>query len=145
MHGFSTSACDEKKETAQANAKPVIKIGATLPLTGNLSYIGEGARNALNMVMEKWKNKDTKYDYQIVYEDDMVKPQQAAINTHKFIYMDKAKVVVSVFGVVDRPVDDIANQNKVISLSCSHGKDKFPEYALNVGSQNECEKSGSGR
>jgi branched-chain amino acid transport system substrate-binding protein len=134
---LALTACDNKKETAQANSKPVIKIGATLPLSGNLSYIGEGAKNALDMVMEKWQQKDTKYNYQIVYEDDLLKPQQAAINTQKLINMDKSNVVVSVFGVVDRPVDEIANQNKVISLSCSHGKDKFPEYGLNVGSQNE--------
>jgi len=130
-------ACDNKKENAQANGKPTIKIGATLPLSGNLSYIGEGAKNALNMVMEKWQKKDTKYNYQIVFEDDIVKPQQAAINAQKFINIDKSKVVVSVFGVVDRPVDDIANQNKVISLSCSFGKADLPKYGLNTSSQNE--------
>jgi len=129
-------ACKEENKQ-QAQEKPVIKIGATLPLTGNLSYIGIGSKNALDMLMEKWANTDTKYKYEIVYENDMLKPQQAAINTHKFIDVDKSKIVVSVFGVVDRPVDDIANQKKVISLSCSHGKDTFPEYGLNVGSQNE--------
>ena len=134
---LALTACENKKEDTQANGKPVIKIGATLPLTGNLSYIGEGAKNALDMVLEKWQKADTKYNYQIVYENDLLKPQQAAINTQKLINMDKANVVISVFGVVDRPVDEIANQNKIISLSCSHGKDKFPEYALNVGSQNE--------
>lgn len=131
------AACGDKTQEQQDNGKPIIKIGATLPLTGNLAYIGEGAKNALDMLLEKWQTKDTKYQYKIVYENDMLKPQQAAINTHKLIDMDKAKVVVSVFGVVDRPVDEIANQNKVISLSCSHGKDVFPEYGLNVGSQNK--------
>lgn len=134
---LSLSACDEKKDITQANAKPVIKIGATLPLSGNLSYVGEGARNTLSMVIKKWQNKETKYDYQIVFENDFLKPQQAALNTHKFIDMDKAKVVVSVFGVVDRPVDDIANQNKIISLSCSYGKEEVPEYAFNTAPQNE--------
>ena len=134
---LALTACDNKKEETQAINKPIVKIGATLPLSGDLSYVGIGAQNALNMVMEKWQQKDTKYNYQIVFEDDMVKPQQAAINTHKFIDIDKANVVVSVFGVVDRPVDDIANQNKVISLSCSYGKDDVPAYGLNTSPQNE--------
>ena len=130
-------ACDNKKEETQANGKPTIKIGATLSMTGNLSYIGEGAKNALDMVMEKWQKADTKYNYQIVYEDDGLKLQQAAVNTQKFINMDKANVVVSVFGMVDRPVDEIANKNKVISLSCSFGKEDTPEYGLNTAPRNE--------
>ena len=89
------------------------------------------------MLLEKWNNIDTKYKYEIVYENDMLKPQQAVLNTHKFVDIDKVNVVISLFGVVDRPVDEIANQNKVISLSCSHGKDKLPKYGLNVGQQNE--------
>ena len=131
-------ACkDEKKNEVKAEAKPVIKIGATFPLTGNLAYVGEGAKNALNMVLDKWKSQKTKYDYQIIYENDMVKPQQAAVNAQKLINMDKVNAVVSVFGVVDRPVDEIANQNKVISLSCSYGKNKVPEYGFNTAPQNE--------
>ena len=134
---LALTACENKKEDTQTNGKPVIKIGATLSMTGNLSYIGTGARNALDMVMEKWQKKDTKYNYQIVYEDDALKLQQAAVNTQKLINMDKANVVISVFGLVDRPVDEIANKNKVISLSCSFGKDEVPEYALNTAPQNE--------
>ena len=131
-------ACkDEQKNATQANTKPVIKIGATLPLSGDLAYVGEGAKNVLNMVIDKWQKTDTKYDYQIVFENDFLKPQQAAINTHKFIDMDKAKVVVSVFGVVDRPVDEIANQNRTISLSCSYGKGDVPAYGFNTSPQNE--------
>ncbi len=131
-------ACkEEKKNEVKAEAKPVVKIGATLPLTGNLSYVGNGAQNALQMLLNKWQAKNTKYKYEIVFENDMVKPQQAVINTRKFIDVDKAKVVVSVFGIVDRPVDEIANQNKVISLSCSYGKSDVPEYGLNMGIQNE--------
>ena len=130
-------ACKEEKIQAEVKAKPVVKIGVSLPLTGNLAYIAEGAKNALQMVLEKWQKKETKYQYEIVFEDDMLKPQQAVLNAHKFIDIDKANVIVSVFGVVDRPIDDIANQSKIISLSCSHGKSEFPEYGINVGSQNE--------
>ena len=60
---LALASCDDKKETAQANAKPVIKIGATLPLSGDLSYVGIGAQNALNMLLDKWQKENTKYDY----------------------------------------------------------------------------------
>ncbi|MBO7656561.1 MAG: ABC transporter substrate-binding protein [Alphaproteobacteria bacterium] len=128
---LSLVACSEEKSD-----KPVVKIGATLPLSGNIAYIGQAAKHSLQMVLDKWKTKNTKYEYEIVYEDDVLKPQKAVINANKFISLDKVKMVISLFGVVDRPVDDIANKNKVISLSCSYGKDMVPEYGVNVGSVN---------
>ena len=63
--------------------------------------------------------------------------QQAVLNANKFINIDKTNVVVSVFGVVDIPVDNVANTNKVISLSCSYGKNKLPKYGFNTSPQNE--------
>lgn len=134
---LALAACDDKKETAQADTKPVVKIGATLPLSGDLSYVGNGAQNALTMLLEKWQKVDTKYTYQLVFEDDMAKSQQAAINTRKFIDVNKANAIISIFGIVDRVVDDIANQNKIISLSCSYGKDNVPQYGFNTSPQNE--------
>ena len=134
---LALAACDNKKEETQANGKPVVKIGITLPLSGDLANVGEGAKNAIQMLLEKWQARDTKYKYDVSIENDMLKPQQAVINTQKFINIDKVNVMVSVFGVVDRPVDDIANKNKVISLSCSYGKSSVPEYGINTGTQNE--------
>ena len=134
---LSLTACGEKADAPQADGKPVVKIGATLHLSGDLAYIGKGAQNALQMLLEKWQKQDTKYNYQILFEDDVMKAQKAAINAHKFIDVDKARVVVSVFGITDRPVDEIANPKEIISLSCSFGKDDVPEYGLNTAPQNE--------
>ena len=135
---LSLTACGEKaSDTPKEGEKPVIKIGATLPLSGDMSNVGEGVKNALQMLLEKWQTKETKYNYEIFIENDMLKPHQAVVNTQKFVNIDKANIIVSVFGVVDRPVDEIANQNKVISLSCSYGKDSVPEYGINTGTQNE--------
>ena len=128
---LAIAGCDREKSD-----KPVVKIGVTLPLTGNVSYIGQAAKNSLTMAMDKWIKRDTKYKYEIIFEDDMLKPQKAALNANKFISMDKVRAVISLFGVVDRPVDYIANKNEIISISCSYGKDIVPEYGINVGSTN---------
>ena len=133
---LALSACKEEK-APQTQAKPVIKIGANLHLTGQLAHTGAGAKNALQMAFEKWQKKDTKYRYELIFEDDMMKTQQAAVNTQKLINIDGVRAVLSLFGIVDRVIDDIANQNKVISVSCSYGKSEVPEYGVNTGAQNE--------
>jgi len=131
-------ACkEEKKESAQAEGKPVIKIGITLPLSGAFAETGELSKEAMLMALEKWKQKDTKYDYQLFIENDESAPKKAALNAQNFINVKGVKAIISMFGIVDRPVDDIANHNKVISMSCSYGKTQVPEYAANICVQND--------
>ena len=135
---LSLTACGDKaSDTSKEENKQIIKIGATLPLSGNEAHMGAAAQHALQMVLEKWQNKDTKYTYEIFYENDMLKLDQAALNTQRFIGFNKVRAVISMLGVVDRVVDEIANQHKVISLSCSYGKNKLPEYGINMAPQNE--------
>ena len=55
-------ACkDEKKETAQANTKPVVKVGVSLPLTGDSANVGEAVKASINMAWNEWNQKDTKF------------------------------------------------------------------------------------
>ena len=128
-------ACKEEKK--EASAKPVIKIGVTLPLSGAFAETGELSKEAIQMALEKWKQKDTKYDYQLFIENDESAPQKAALNAQNFINVKGVKAIISIFGIVDRPVDDIANRNKVISLSCSYGKESVPQYGVNISVQND--------
>ena len=59
-------ACkDEKKQPAQAQNKPVVKIGVSLPLTGDMAFMGNIAKEAVLMNFEKWKSQNTKYNSQI--------------------------------------------------------------------------------
>jgi len=129
-------ACKEEKQL-QLQTKPTIKIGVNLHLTGQLAHTGQGAQNAILMAFEKWQKKDTKYHYELIFEDDMLKTQQAAVNAQKLINVDGVRAILSLFGLIDRVIDDIANQNKIISISCSYGKAKVPEYGINTGAQNE--------
>lgn len=134
---LALAACKDEQNSAQTKEKPVIKVGASLPLTGNLAQVGQAGVNAMEMALDKWKKLDTKYDYKLVIENDMMKPQQANLNVQKLINIDKVSAIMSLFGVVDRVVDDAANKQKVISMSCSYGKSDVPEYAINTGAQNE--------
>ena len=111
LTAISLVACSEEKSD-----KPVVKIGATLPLTGATAELGDSAKEAINMALKKWKSVDTKYNYQIFFENDAGNPKQATLNAQNFISTKNANAVLSVMGIVDRPVDDVANKSGVISL-----------------------------
>ena len=133
---LAITACDNQKEPANTDGKPVIKIGATLPLTGNFADTGLAAKEAMIMALEKWQEQNTKYKYEIFFEDDISDPKKAVLNTQNFINIKNVQAILSIFGIVDRPIDKIANENKVISLSCSYGKIEVPEYSANTCIQN---------
>ena len=131
------TACGQKADAPKEGEKPIVKIGLTLPLTGTFVETGSLAKEAAIMALDKWQKQDTKYNYQIFVENDESLPKQAVLNTQNFINLKKVQAVVSMFGIVDRAVDEIANRSKVISMSCSYGKSEVPEYAANVSVQNE--------
>ena len=113
---LALGACkDEKKE--QANAKPVIKIGAMYPMSGDGAAFGQAAKNASDMYFEEFNKKPHKFDYQIIFEDNQYVLAKQATLTQKLINADRADVLISVmsnFGAVTSPTTE---QNKVIHFS----------------------------
>ena len=66
---LALSACKDENEPKE-QTKPVVRIGATLPLTGGFSETGNSAKQALLIAFEKWQQKDMKYRYELFVEDD---------------------------------------------------------------------------
>lgn len=132
-------ACkDEKKETAQADNRPVIRIGASLMLSGDYARIGQANQKAILMALDKWKTKNTKYDYEVLFEDDSFSARKAAVIANKFINADKTKAIISTWGVVAPVIADIADKNKVISMTCAGMSEVAkPYYSFNHFTQND--------
>ena len=60
-------ACDNKKEAEQASAKPVIKVGVSLPLTGDIAYMGQALKGAVTVAVQQLKNnKNLKNEYKFI-------------------------------------------------------------------------------
>lgn len=97
-----------------AQQKGTIKIGATLPLTGNLAFIGESNRDSMLLAKERLASK--KYNYEVIFEDDQLKPDTAAKTTTKLISVDKVNAIVSLTSGIGNVVGPIAEQNKVVHM-----------------------------
>ena len=70
---LALTACDNKKEEAQADSKPVIKIGASLPLSGDMAETGKNLQAALSLALKDEQAKENlKYDYQLVFEVSVI-------------------------------------------------------------------------
>lgn len=86
------------KKSTPTSDKPVVKIGVSLPITGLGAYVGTPAATAAKMALEKWREKETKYHYELVIEDDQLSVNGAAKAGNKLIHLDKVNGVVSMWG-----------------------------------------------
>jgi branched-chain amino acid transport system substrate-binding protein len=91
--------------------KPVVKIGVTLPLTGPVAMLGESAQKALLLAQNNLK--DTKYDYELVFEDDGFKPATGATVVNKLISVDNVSAVFSFGSPVGNVVSPVTEVSKV--------------------------------
>ena len=116
---LALTACkDENQQTAQATTKPVVKIGAMLPMTGGIAHIGEGGRNGALMAIEKLNSlPDNKYKYEFVYEDIGYSPDKTLAIYNKLTYIDKVVALTSFNTAAGKIIKPLAAKDKIIHIS----------------------------
>lgn len=97
-----------------------IKIGVILPLTGNLSEVGENAKNGILLGLEEaneqYKTSDRKV--KILLEDGKANPKDTVNAFNKLIYIDKVKFVIGeISSGATLAIAPIAEQNKILLIS----------------------------
>lgn len=92
-----------------------IKIGVTLPLSGNLAFLGENARDGINLALAE-VGDGTKYQYEAVFEDDKFDPATGASTANKLISIDKVDALISFGSPVGNAVTPLAEQNQVLHV-----------------------------
>lgn len=99
---------------SKQNANDVIKIGLTLPLSGNSAHMGNAAKAAAELALSDAKRSGLKHNYELIIENDAMELAKALSNAKKFVYVDKVKAIVSFAGGPGNIVNSVAEQNKVI-------------------------------
>lgn len=89
-----------------------VKIGVTLPLSGGVAFLGEAAKNAVELAMADLGT--TKYKYEVVFEDDKFDSATGATTANKLINLDKVDAMLSFGSPVGNVVSPIAEKAKVV-------------------------------
>jgi len=114
---FLHAACNNAKKD-----KDVIKIGAILPLTGDLSSYGVDTKLALELAVKQKNNNGGINGKKVVLviEDSKGQTKEASIAANKLIIIDK---VIAILGPITSPevlvIAPICNKNKVPLISPS--------------------------
>ncbi|MDR2901841.1 MAG: ABC transporter substrate-binding protein [Lactobacillales bacterium] len=108
-------------QKAVESDKPVIYIGATLPLTGDMSFLGQAAKSALiKALRDEKENRDLKYEYELVFEDDQMDIKKALLNAQRMKSLNNIQGIFSIF-LISEFLTNWAETNKVIQMGCSWG------------------------
>ena len=86
-----------QRKSSEQTDKPIVKIGVTLPLSGNLAFVGNAAKAGLEMSLAEEKQKGLRYDYKLVLEDNEGNVARTASTTQKLISIDKTNAILSIW------------------------------------------------
>ena len=116
-------ACkEEKKQETKVDAKPIIKVGVTMPLTGDAAEAGQAAKSALEMIVEDMSKKGLKYDYQLIFEDNQMNAMKTANNINKLISIDKVDAIFSMWNMMSNVAASMSAEHDIFSFACSYGR-----------------------
>jgi len=103
----------------QENSENIIKIGAILPLTGNLAIMGEMERNALLLAKNECNTKKLLKNkkLEIIIGDSKGEGKEGAALAQRFIQIDRVNVLWSSLTGVSYSVEPIATANKILHIA----------------------------
>lgn len=114
-----------------ADGRPVVKIGVALPLSGEAGFIGQQAQKAAALAWDKWRARDTKYRYELIFEDEQLSVRRGAMVANKFMYQDKVRATVSMWGNMPAILMDLSKKADVLNFSCTWGDGLFSDGVTN--------------
>jgi len=119
--------CEKKQEN-------LIKIGAVLPLTGKVSFLGVGEQNAMTLAI-KYSNENLMKNkkLEIIYEDCQGETDLAVTAANKLINVDKCDIIIAsttnvaegIIPLIEKSEKDIIMLALTISPNITHKSNRI--------------------
>lgn len=96
---------------ANLQNKPVVKIGVSLPLSGNVAYIGQALQGALDIAREELGKRDLKNAYEFIIENNAMETRYIISINNKLLNYDKVDAILD-FGSISGKLTTMAVKGK---------------------------------
>ncbi len=111
---LSCSSPAEKEKEQEFKELKEIKIGAILPLTGPMSFLGEDEKKAIELSVKNTNSKHNKEIIKVLFEDSKGSPNEAVTVANKLMNVDKVSAFITSTYAISEVILPIANKNKII-------------------------------
>lgn len=111
----SCNSCSQKKSLP----KETLKIGAILPLTGNLAFLGESAKTGLDFASFYFNKLDSTRKVEFFIEDGQGNPTSSINALNKLLNLDNVNIVFSTISAVELSLVPIQEKKSFMLISHS--------------------------
>jgi len=98
----------------QKSSKHIIKIGAILPLTGQVDIFGQYIRQGIDLGVEEINNEKRDYKFKVIYEDSKNEAKSGVLAFNKLVNIDKVNIIISAMSGVSFPLMPLVDKSKII-------------------------------
>jgi len=102
------------RKSATVTEKGPIKIGAILPLTGDLAEYGKDELSALDLFIEEWNNRNEK-KIKLLVEDSKSDPKEAISALNKLL--EKPKILLTLGSSISLALQPIINEKQIPTIT----------------------------
>ena len=115
---ISFTGCNSYDQKKVVENNKTIKIGAILPLSGDLAQYGESGKQGLIIALDEFKENNRGINCNIIIEDDKADVKVALSAINKLIFDDKVKIIVGAMASgVTLGIAPVINEKKIILIS----------------------------
>lgn len=111
---------EQRTPDQSSAATPPLKLGAVLPLTGDVASYGRAAQNGIDLAVSEINARGgvNGKPIQVVYEDDQGQASRAISAMEKLVSIDKVPLIMgSAASSVTLAMCPVANRNKVVLIT----------------------------
>lgn len=99
-------------ESTASSTEP-IKIGAILPLTGDLSAIGEGERRGLLMAVDSVRTRHPDREFELIVEDFASETQNAVSAANKLLNVNNVDAIITSTTAASEAVSPVVDPEEI--------------------------------
>ncbi|MDD3669567.1 MAG: ABC transporter substrate-binding protein [Alphaproteobacteria bacterium] len=118
---YKTEVEPLRRPQVSSSGKPIVRIGAIFPLTGNMADIGYAAYKGFAKGIEDANaNPQNRLYYELLAEDDQMQPRRTKTIADKFVYLDRVNVLIGLFSTSVRVIAPIAAQRQILNFNLAY-------------------------
>jgi branched-chain amino acid transport system substrate-binding protein len=110
----------------KTDSKQKVKIGAVLPLTGEVANYGQDTKAGVDLAVDIANHESKKYEFEIIYEDSKGLAKEGVLATQKLVNTNKVSAIIG--DNVSAPtmaIVPVTDKSRVVLLSPSASSPKL--------------------
>lgn len=121
MLALTVGACAESPTGEAIAGKETVKIGVIGALSGDSAVFGTNTKAGVEFALDQLNEKETRYRYEAVFEDDQLDNAKTVAAYHKLKSIDRVDAVIGATSGSGNAIAALAEQDRV--LFCSIASD----------------------